>query len=189
MRSTHEPAVDVVLRQVQLSKLDYRPGPASTTRTDVNAHRKLARSALVLGSALGFALLACAQTTAPASAPTGPLNLRQAVETAQLRYPAIVAAQERQQAARASIGLARTAYLPRVDMLWQGNRATTNKPNMTYIPEGIVPVPNPPARPTTGRSDWNSLASWHGNHSTSACATVKSAQPASSMNPRSMRPR
>ena len=158
MRSTHEPAVDVVLRQVQLSKLDYRPGPASTTRTDVNAHRKLARSALVLGSALGFALLACAQTTAPASAPTGPLNLRQAVETAQLRYPAIVAAQERQQAARASIGLARTAYLPRVDMLWQGNRATTNKPNMTYIPEGIVPVPNPPARPTTGRSDWNSLA-------------------------------
>jgi outer membrane protein len=73
------------------------------------------------------------------------------------RYPAIRAAEEQREAARNAIDLARTAYLPRADMLWQLNRATTNKANLTPLGQSIVPIPTEPARATTGHSDWNTL--------------------------------
>lgn len=104
-----------------------------------------------------FAMPAFGQTASPSAPMNGPLTLSAAIQEAEARYPAIRAAEEQQEAAKGAIGVAKTAYLPRADMLWQGNRATTNKPNMSYIPQGIVPVPTPPARPTTGHSDWNSL--------------------------------
>jgi outer membrane protein TolC len=59
-------------------------------------------------------------------APSPPVSLNGAVELALSNYPAIRAARGQAAAARAGIELARTAYLPRADLLWQENRATTN---------------------------------------------------------------
>lgn len=52
------------------------------------------------------------------------LSLQDALALAQQRYPAIKTALERQAAAQNQVGVARAAYLPRVDVLWQTNRAT-----------------------------------------------------------------
>ena len=102
------------------------------------------------------AMLAGGQTASPPQ-PTvnGPLTLALVIQEAEAKYPAIRAAQEQQEAARDAIGVAKTAYLPRADVLWETNRATTNRPNVSLIPQPIVPVPAPPARPVTGQSDWN----------------------------------
>jgi len=50
-------------------------------------------------------------------APTQPVSLNSAVELALSNYPAIRAVQAQAAAARAGIDLARTAYLPRTDLL------------------------------------------------------------------------
>ncbi len=113
------------------------------------------------GLAIAVALptmLACAQTaSAPQPSGDGRLTLAIVIQEAEAKYPAIRAAQEQQEAARNAIGVAKTAYLPRADVLWQANRATTNKPNIAPLPQGIVPIPDTPARATTGHSDWNTL--------------------------------
>lgn len=102
------------------------------------------------------AILAGGQTaSSPQPAINSPLALALVIEEAEAKYPAIRAAEEQQEAARHAIGVAKTAYLPRADMLWQANRATTNKPNIALLPQGIVPIPDTPARASTGRSDWN----------------------------------
>jgi outer membrane protein len=110
------------------------------------------------GLALSWpAMRARGQASPAPSAVSSPLTLALAIQQAQARYPAIRAALAQQEAAHDAIGVAKTAYLPRADMIWQGNRATTNKPNIAFLPQGIVPVPDTPARPTTGHSDWNTL--------------------------------
>jgi outer membrane protein TolC len=83
--------------------------------------------------AAGTALLA-QQATPPAG-----LTLKQAVEAALSNYPAIRVSQEQINAAAAGIQLARTAYLPRVDMLAQANRATRNNVFGLLLPQGIIP--------------------------------------------------
>ncbi|HEV2274504.1 MAG TPA: TolC family protein [Acidobacteriaceae bacterium] len=108
---------------------------------------------------------ACAATAQAGPARSGqPLTLADALSLAAARYPAIRAAMEQQAAAQDAIGVAKTAYLPRADMLWQESRSTTNKPNVALLPQAIVPVPDTPARVEEGRSDWNSaggvLLSW-----------------------------
>jgi outer membrane protein TolC len=104
-------------------------------------------------------LLAGGQTASPPQPPiNGPLTLALVIQEAEAKYPAIRAAQEQQEAARNAVGVAKTAYLPRADVLWETNRATTNRPNVSLIPQPVVPVPAPPARPVTGHSDWNTAA-------------------------------
>src|SRR5881227_745707 len=55
-----------------------------------------------------------------------PLTLSRSVDLALSNYPAIRAAQAQAAAASEGIDLARMAYLPRTDLLWQENRATKN---------------------------------------------------------------
>jgi outer membrane protein len=55
-----------------------------------------------------------------------PLTLDEAINFGLSHYPAIRASLERSAAASAGVGLSRTIYLPRVDLLWQSNRATRN---------------------------------------------------------------
>jgi outer membrane protein TolC len=104
------------------------------------------------------------QAPAPQTEGPKPLTLAGAIETAAAKYPSIRAAEQQREAARDAIGSARAAYLPRADFLWQTNRATTNKANLTAVGQGVVPIPTPPARDTTGHSDWNTatgvLFSW-----------------------------
>jgi outer membrane protein TolC len=67
------------------------------------------------------------------------LTLSQAVEGALRNYPSIRVSQEQINAAAAGIQLARTAYLPRIDMLVQANRATRNNVFGLLLPQGTIP--------------------------------------------------
>lgn len=67
------------------------------------------------------------------------LTLRQAVDTALKSYPLIRVSQEQINAAAAGIQLARTAYLPRVDVLAQANRATRNNVFGLLLPQSVIP--------------------------------------------------
>lgn len=97
---------------------------------------------------------------AQASADTGNvLTLEEAVDFALKHYPAVRASLERVNAAQAGVGLARTNYLPRADMLWQGNRATDNNITGLILPQSIIaPISGPVSMSASNRSAWGSAA-------------------------------
>jgi len=84
-------------------------------------------------------LAASAALPAQQAAPPAGLTIAQAVEAALRNYPAVQVSQEQINAAAAGIQLARTAYLPRVDMLAQENRATRNNVFGLLMPQGVIP--------------------------------------------------
>ena len=93
------------------------------------------------------------------------MTLEQVIETASANYPSIKASQAQQRAAQGAIGVAKTAFLPHSDILWQTDRATANNILGLLLPQATIPsVTGPllPADPT--RSAWNSaggaLVSW-----------------------------
>ena len=92
-------------------------------------------------------------------------NLKEAIQFAQKNYPAVRAALERVQAARAGVSLARTSYLPRADTLWQSNRATRNNIFGLLLPQQVIsPISGPVLASTSNDSAWGSagglLFSW-----------------------------
>lgn len=109
-----------------------------------------------------------APTAPPNSAPPPAprrLTLAAAIDAAQANYPRVRAALEQQNAAQATIGVARTAYLPRIDMLWQTNRATANNIYGLLLPQSIIPsISGPVIASDFNRSAWSSaggtLMSW-----------------------------
>lgn len=87
------------------------------------------------------------------------LTLAQAVERALKNYPLLRAAQAQTQAATTGIELARTAYLPRTDLLWQANRATRNNVFGLLLPQATLPsISGPQLDTTTQTSAWGSAA-------------------------------
>lgn len=125
------------------------------------------RQCFALQYALGLILVMSSSTSAQTMAATASnaLTLEQVIETATANYPAIHAANAQQRAAHEAIGVAKTAYLPRTDILWQTDRATANNILGLTLPQSIVPSVTGsvlPADPT--RSAWNStggaLLSW-----------------------------
>jgi outer membrane protein TolC len=90
-----------------------------------------------LAARIAGAFLAAASLAAQ-TAPPG-MTLQQAVESAVKNYPATRVSQEQINAAAAGIQLARTAYLPRVDAVAQGNRATRNNIFGLLLPQGVIP--------------------------------------------------
>jgi outer membrane protein TolC len=72
------------------------------------------------------------------------LTLSQAVQSSLKSYPSIRVSQEQMNAAAASIQLARTAYLPKVDALAQFNRATRNNVFGLLLPQSVVPAMSGP---------------------------------------------
>ena len=102
---------------------------------------------------------------ASAQTPPQKLTLAQVLDAAAANYPQVRAALEQQRAAEAGIGVARTAYLPRADVLWQTNRATANNVYGLLLPQPVVPSISGPVLPSdNGRSAWGSaggaLLSW-----------------------------
>ncbi|MBI1874903.1 MAG: TolC family protein [Acidobacteria bacterium] len=96
---------------------------------------------------------------------SGPLALNDAVQLALKNYPAIQESRARSAAAQEGIAVARTAYLPRLDVLWQQNRATRNNIFGLLLPQGIVPPISGPVLGTqSSDSVWGSaggaLLSW-----------------------------
>jgi outer membrane protein len=108
---------------------------------------------LVLWMSLG-------QTTpAQSRADERTLTLEQAVDFALKNYPAVRASIERVMAAQAGVGLARTNYLPRADMVWQTNRATDNNITGLLLPQSIIaPISGPVPASTSNQSAWGSAA-------------------------------
>jgi outer membrane protein TolC len=85
--------------------------------------------------------------------------LKEAVDFALKNYPAVRASLERVNAAQAGVGLARTNYLPRTDILWQGNRATRNNIFGLLLPQSIIPsVSGPVLSSTSNEAVWGSAA-------------------------------
>ena len=97
---------------------------------------------------LAFHRTSLAQTTSPA-----PITLEKAVDTALTNYPEISAARARAEAANAGIDLAKTSYLPRTDLLWQENRATSNNIFGLLLPQGVIP---PISGPVLGTKSFDS---------------------------------
>lgn len=81
-------------------------------------------------------LLLFAALAAPLSAQ---LTLPQAVESSLKNYPSIRVSEEQINAASAAIQLARTAYLPKIDVLAQANRATRNNVFGLLLPQSVIP--------------------------------------------------
>jgi len=122
-----------------------------------------ARRSVVVAVALTVAV----GTTLTAQSPPlpEPLTLAAALEHAGAHYPAVRAALELVAAAAADVDAARTPYLPRLDGLWQVNRATVNNVTGLLFPHAVVPsISGPPFAATSGQSVWGSavgaLLSW-----------------------------
>jgi outer membrane protein TolC len=89
----------------------------------------------------------------------------EAVAFALKNYPAVRASLERVRAAEAGVGVARTSYLPRTDLLWQTNRATDNNITGLLIPNSVTaPITGPVPPSPSDQSAWGSagglLFSW-----------------------------
>lgn len=104
---------------------------------------------------------------AQASAPqTKVFTVRQAVDYALANYPAVRAALESYNAAKAGVGVAFTNYLPRVDALYQGARGTRNSvlgvllPQFPTILTGTQGTVLPPSNRAFWVSGAGALFSW-----------------------------
>jgi outer membrane protein len=109
------------------------------------------------------------------------LTLAQVIDLAQANYPAIQAAQAQQKAAQGAIAVAKTAYLPRMDLLWQTNRATANNIYGLLLPQSMIPsMSGPVIASDVSRSAWSSggaaLLSWQPFDFGARAAKVKAAQ-------------
>ena len=101
--------------------------------------------------------LTVAISSAPAPAQPTPLTVQEAVNQALAKYPAVRASLEQVSAAAAAIGLARTTYLPRADVLWQSDRATHNNVFGMTLPQPILsPISGPVLGTNSVQSVWGS---------------------------------
>jgi outer membrane protein len=108
--------------------------------------------------------LATAQET-PQPSPPPMLTLDQAIQYATDHYPTVRAALEQVNASMAGIDVAKSAYLPRLDALWQSNRATANNIFGQVLPQSVIPAMSGPVLPAaSSQSVWGSttgaLFSW-----------------------------
>ena len=112
---------------------------------------------------VGLVLTGSAVVTAQENADT-PLTLSAAVDLAIRNHPATREARAGSAAAAADVEVARTAYLPRLDALWQVNRATRNNVFGLLLPQTIVPPVSGPVLGETLDGVWSSagglLLSW-----------------------------
>src|SRR5215831_10107751 len=112
----------------------------------------------------------CGVTTVRAQTPSNQptpqvFTLAQAMEYASEHYPAVRAALEQVNASVANVDVARAAYLPRLDSLWQSNRGTANNIFGQVLPQSVIPALTGPVLPSASDdSVWSSatgaLVSW-----------------------------
>ena len=108
---------------------------------------------------LGLPVGGWAQATAGLSAPPQTFTLEQAIQYAVDHYPTVRAALEQIDVSTAGVSVARAAYLPRLDALWQSNRATANNIFGQVFPQSVIPAMSGPVLPSaSGQSVWGSAA-------------------------------
>lgn len=97
--------------------------------------------------------------------PPQQFTLEQALHFAVEHYPTVRAALEQVNASSANVTVAKAAYLPRFDSLWQTNRATANNIFGQLLPQSVLPSISGPVLATSStESVWGSatggLFSW-----------------------------
>jgi outer membrane protein len=105
---------------------------------------------------------------ARAQAPNLPgqtFTIGQAVAYAIEHYPTVRAALEQVNVSSAGVDVAKSAYLPRLDSLWQSNRATANNIFGQVLPQSVIPsMSGPVLTEASSGSVWGSavgaLFSW-----------------------------
>jgi outer membrane protein len=115
-----------------------------------------------LGALLSSVLLWTATPTAQGgstqAAPTT-LTLEQALQYALEHYPTARAALEQVNASTANVSVAKAAYLPRFDTVWQTNRATANNIFGQLLPQSVIPpISGPVLSSASSQSAWGSAA-------------------------------
>ena len=90
---------------------------------------------------------------------TRSVTVAEAVTYALAHYPSIREMRARVEVADAGVDVARAAYAPRLDLLWQVNRATSNNVFGLLLPQAVVPPISGPVLGTTSfDSVWGSAA-------------------------------
>jgi outer membrane protein TolC len=112
----------------------------------------------------GLMLPASATAQVPAVSSQS-FTLEQAIVYAGEHYPTVRSALEGVNVSIAGVDVARSAYLPRLDSLWQSNRATVNNIFGQVLPQSVIPAMSGPVLPSaSGGSVWGSatgaLFSW-----------------------------
>ena len=110
-------------------------------------------------------------------------TLEQAIAYATDHYPTVRAALEQVHASEAGVDVARAAYLPRLDGLWQSNRATLKNVFGQLLPQSVIPAMSGPVlQAPPDASVWGSaagaLVSWEPIDFGLRSATVAGAQAA-----------
>jgi outer membrane protein len=121
---------------------------------------------LTLAACLGVPVALWAQAP-PAGqvAGTQAFTFEQALLYALEHYPSVRAALEEINASNAGVSVAKAAYLPRLDSLWQSNRGTTNNIFGQVLPQSVIPAMSGPVLPSAsggsvGGSAAAALFSW-----------------------------
>src|SRR3954465_10799308 len=115
-------------------------------------------AALVLVNVLA-ASTGWAQADAKQPPPPPVLTLAQALQYALDHCPGVRSALEEVNAPPANVGVARSAYLPRFDSLWQTNRGTANNIFGQLLPQSVISSISGPVLPSaSSRSVWGTAA-------------------------------
>jgi outer membrane protein len=119
----------------------------------------------------------------PGAPPPVMLTLDQALQYAVDHYPTVRAALEQVNASNAGVSVAKSAYLPRLDSLWQSNRGTADNVFGQLLPQSVIPAMSGPVLDSaSGGSVWGSatgaLFSWEPFDFGLRRATVASAEAA-----------
>ncbi|MBA4077767.1 MAG: hypothetical protein C0508_22250, partial [Cyanobacteria bacterium PR.023] len=88
--------------------------------------------------------------------PSVRMTLLNAVETANKKYPSIARANQETHKLKGEVSVARTQYLPRMDMLFQELRASQNVTAGTILPQYLNVIPIQSGAPATN-SSFNSI--------------------------------
>jgi outer membrane protein len=99
------------------------------------------RAVLGLGLVLSLRAGAFAQSS---QTPPTIFTLAQAVQFALDHYPTVRAALEQINASTANVSVAKSAYLPRLDSLWQSHLGTANNVFGQVLPQSVIPAMSGP---------------------------------------------
>jgi len=130
----------------------------------VNQRRVVRFRLQILSLAVALAAAPAAHAQTPSQLPQS-FTLDQAMQYALDHYPTVRAALEQVNVSTAGVGVAKAAALPRLDSLWQSNRATANNIFGQVLPQSVIPAMSGPVLPeTSSGSVWGSavgaLFSW-----------------------------
>ncbi len=87
------------------------------------------------------------------------LTIEDAIQYAADHYPSIRAGLAQIEASTAAVAVARSTYLPRLDSVWQSNRATANNVFGQVLPQSVMPaLTGPVLAAASQQSVWGSAA-------------------------------